>query len=75
MYIFNNIVKRKTNVGIKIKCIMLRECATIATISMEGLKSHGTALMISCMQLECAKIAISTTTIEKKERKSKDKEN
>lgn len=46
--------------------IMLRVSATIATISMAGTKNLGTALMKNCMQLGCAKIAISITTTKRK---------
>lgn len=49
---------------------MLRECATIAITSMEGLKSHGTALTISCMLLECAKTVTLTAITERRDNKN-----
>ena len=51
----------------KIRNIMLRECATIATIDLEELKNHGSVLIKNCMLLECAKIAILITTIKKRD--------
>lgn len=50
---------------IKINNIMLKGCVIIAIISLEGIKNRGIAIMINYMQLECVKIAILITIIEK----------
>ena len=49
------IEKRSIVVGMPIKHIMQRECATIVIINTEEQKSPGIVLMISSMQVECAK--------------------
>lgn len=61
--------KKLTTVAIKNASTMQRECAITVTINMEGPKNLGTALMISYMQMECARTATSTLTIAKEERR------
>ena len=51
-----------------IDSIMRRECATIATINLAEPKNPGTVPMRNSMQLACARIATSITTIERKGR-------
>lgn len=48
---------------------MPKACATIATTSTEEPKNPGTALTISFTPMACARIATSTLTIAKEEKK------
>jgi hypothetical protein len=54
-------------VAMMTKPIMQKACAIIAIINMAALKSPGTVLTKSFMLQECAKIAILTCTIKKRE--------